>query len=83
MDARDIIEQTPLHRVVGQQNREMMGVLFQQGADVDAEDKYGNTPLDRARQNHDRATTTLLMEAGAGTFLQKVSYTCRKVFQIQ
>ncbi|MBK8980234.1 MAG: ankyrin repeat domain-containing protein [Planctomycetes bacterium] len=44
--------------------------LVEAGANLDALDKFGNTPLDRARQQRDAALTRAMLELGARTGAQ-------------
>ena len=45
---------TPLHSSAYQSNKKIAELLIDKGADVNAKNKYGHTPLDRAERVYDR-----------------------------
>lgn len=57
---------TPLHHAtMGNSNPEVLQVLIDAGADVNAQDVYGYTPLDLAKSNKNPEISKLLISCGA------------------
>lgn len=67
VDARDFLQQTPLHLAVRSGNTMGADLLLQRGATVDARSYTGRTPLHDAASNFDADKTllALLLRAGA------------------
>lgn len=63
--ARNAMQIQPLHAAVAGQYVEIVRMLIAHGADVNARQQSGFTPLMAARQNNDRESEALLVEAGA------------------
>ena len=57
--------QTPLHRSVSYDCREIINLLVANGADVNEKAKYGGTPLMYAASNGNKEIAELLIAAGA------------------
>jgi len=57
--------QTPLHRAVSYDCREIINLLVANGADVNEKAKYGGTPLMYAASNGNKEIAELLIAAGA------------------
>lgn len=64
-NVRDIMEATPLHDAVSEDNVEIVRILIAHGADLDATSKYLSTPLCNAASNGQVAIVKLLLENGA------------------
>ena len=56
---------SPLHRAVHNGDTEELQMLLEAGADVNAQDQWGDTPLHAAARNGDVAAIRMLVEAGA------------------
>lgn len=64
--SRNAMENHPLHAAcAGQPPRELVALLLDSGADVNARQHGGYTPLHETAQNGDAALTALLLERGA------------------
>jgi ankyrin repeat protein len=63
--AQNAMQIQPLHAAVAGQYSDIVKLLIAHGADVNARQQSGFTPLMAARQNHDREIEALLLEAGA------------------
>ncbi|MDE2767101.1 MAG: ankyrin repeat domain-containing protein [Chloroflexota bacterium] len=63
---RDTLGRTPLHLVASYgANRSVVGVLLERGADIDARDNYGDTPLHTAIASDRLDVAVVLLENGA------------------
>lgn len=56
---------TPLHITAAMGDAELVALLLDYGADVDATDAFGRTALHRAAQSHSPNTIALLLSAGS------------------
>ena len=63
--AKNAMSIQPLHAAVAGQYADIVKLLIAHGADVNARQQSGFTPLMAARQNNDKQTEALLLEAGA------------------
>jgi ankyrin repeat protein len=63
--AQNAMQIQPLHAAVAGQYVDIVKLLIAHGADVNARQQSGFTPLMAARQNNDKETEALLLEAGA------------------
>ena len=63
--ARNAMQIQPLHAAVAGQYADIVRLLIEHGADVNARQQSGFTPLMAARQNNNKEIETLLLEAGA------------------
>ncbi|MBA3954686.1 ankyrin repeat domain-containing protein [Candidatus Dependentiae bacterium] len=61
--------QTPLHSAIVSGNKDMIQLLMANGANVNAQDNYGNTPLHQAAIRK-ITSLKLLISAGANPFIQ-------------
>lgn len=66
-NGRDSLGMPALWRAVGQGDRDIVGLLLDHGARVDAATAQGNTPLMLAAARGDRNMAIQLLEAGADT----------------
>ena len=65
INRRNHDNQTPLHVAIHNGHIEAAKILIKNGADVNAVDNYGNTPLSFAEERKDEALIKLLKEKGA------------------
>ena len=65
MNAKDIQGWTPLHEAAEAGRTDIVQLLLDAGADVEASDKYGRTPLHTACEFGNTTTVQLLLEQGA------------------
>jgi ankyrin repeat protein len=56
---------TPLHHAVLKKNKQIISLLIQKGADVNAKDDYNDTPLNFAIELNDIEITEILLDNGA------------------
>ena len=70
-DFRDSQGRTPLHEAAGAEEHELVKVLLDHGADIEAQDNYGETPLHLAAGNNATEATKVLLEHGAETGSQQ------------
>jgi ankyrin repeat protein len=63
--ARNAMQVQPLHAAVAGQYVEIVKLLIAHGANVNAKQQSGFTPLMAARQNQNKEIQALLLEAGA------------------
>lgn len=63
-------------------NAEIVKIFIDAGADVNAPDKFGETPLRQAIRRGAKWTAKILISAGAGTPLQRLGYSCRNFFSM-
>ena len=54
--------QTPLHSAASEGHLEMVSLLVQKGAEINAKDKSGQTPMDLANANQHQDVAKLLAE---------------------
>ena len=66
VNARDHIENTPLHDAAGAGHREIVAMLISKGADLNARNKDGKTPIDLASE-WQQETVDLLRKLGGRT----------------
>ena len=59
------IEDTPLHRAVSYKHKEVVELLINKGADLNAKDSLEQTPLHEAIQNKQKEIASLLINKGA------------------
>ena len=67
MNAKDEVEWTPLHYAVAMSHKEIAEELLVNGADVNAKDIGGDTPLDVAMSGNDKKIADLLRKLGGQT----------------
>lgn len=65
LDALDTGDRTPLHLAASRGNAEVVSILLEHGATVDAKSARGMTPLHYAIEKGDVATVGALLDAGA------------------
>ena len=64
VDIRNVYQQTPLHFAISFNNPEGACILIDNGADVNAKDVSGNTPLSIAEKNKKPILVDLLKNSG-------------------
>jgi ankyrin repeat protein len=63
--AKNAMSIQPLHAAVAGQSAEIVKLLIEHGADANARQQSGFTPLMAARQNNSKEIESLLLDAGA------------------
>ena len=67
MDEKDLYGETSLHYAVDKGHKEVVKILINAGANVNAKDEDGGTPLDWAIMGKRTATADLLHKHGGKT----------------
>ena len=67
VNANDYIIEPPLHLAADNGHKEMVELLIANGADVNAKNKNGNTPLDSSSLSKQTETADLLRKHGGKT----------------
>lgn len=64
LNARDPSGKTPLHLAAESGHRDMVQILVDAGADIDAEDEESTTPMMAAEENGPRDVSDIILERG-------------------